>query len=146
MTVGSRENGSSIRARAPQFGAVIGTIILLAGAASAQQGDTAVSHKLVARNAAARANVPPSPTVANAAMGGDTATVRRLVAHGADVNAAQGDGMTALHWAAQRGDLALTDALIRAHANVNAATLIDAYTPLNSGPNGIMTDTRFGSG
>jgi ankyrin repeat protein len=63
-------------------------------------------------------------------MGGDTATVRRLVAHGADVNASQGDGMTALHWAAERGDVALADALIRAHANVNAATVIDAYTPL----------------
>jgi hypothetical protein len=58
MTVAARENGSSIRTCALQFGAVLGATILLAGAASAQQGDTAVSRKLVARNAATRANIP----------------------------------------------------------------------------------------
>ena len=42
--------------------------------------------------------------VADAAMRGDTAQVRALIKQGADVNASQGDGMTALHWAASRGD------------------------------------------
>ena len=40
--------------------------------------------------------------VADAAERGDLATVRALVRDGADVNAAQGDGMSALHWAAVR--------------------------------------------
>ena len=40
--------------------------------------------------------------------------VQALLKQGADVNAAQGDGMTALHWAAERGDAELvTDAALR---------------------------------
>ena len=121
MTVGSRL----------KFGALLGCCAaMLAGTASAQQGDTAVSRRLVAKNTTPKANVPAAAVVANAAMAGDGASVRRLVASGANVNAAQGDGMTALHWAAEHGDAALTDALLRAHASVNATTVIDAYTPL----------------
>ncbi|NNF27800.1 MAG: ankyrin repeat domain-containing protein, partial [Gemmatimonadetes bacterium] len=43
--------------------------------------------------------------VADAAQAGDVESVRRLLSAGEDVNGAQGDGMTALHWAALRGDL-----------------------------------------
>ncbi|MCH7892499.1 MAG: ankyrin repeat domain-containing protein, partial [Gemmatimonadetes bacterium] len=46
------------------------------------------------------ASPAPSP-VADAAMRGEIETVRSLLREGADVNAAQGDGMTALHWAAE---------------------------------------------
>ena len=63
-------------------------------------------------------------------MKGDVAAVRKLIAQRADVNAAQGDGMTALHWAAERGDTALTSLLLKAHANVKAVTRIGNYTPL----------------
>jgi ankyrin repeat protein len=38
--------------------------------------------------------------------------------------------MTALHWAAERGDTALTTSLLKAHANVKAVTRIGNYTPL----------------
>ena len=41
--------------------------------------------------------------VADAAMRGDAAAVRDLLRDGADANASQGDGMSALHWAAQNG-------------------------------------------
>ncbi len=41
-----------------------------------------------------------------------------LLKEGADVNAPQGDGMTALHWAAERGDAELTNMLIYGGANV----------------------------
>ena len=43
---------------------------------------------------------PSGSPVADAAMRGDRDAVRALLKDGADVNAAQGDGMTALHWAA----------------------------------------------
>ena len=51
--------------------------------------------------------------VADAAMRGDVAAVATLLQQGADVNAAQGDGMTALHWAAERGDRELDGAAAR---------------------------------
>ena len=43
--------------------------------------------------------------VADAVMKGDAAAVRRLLQQKADVNAAQVDGATALHWAVYRDDL-----------------------------------------
>jgi ankyrin repeat protein len=68
--------------------------------------------------------------VADAAMNGDKAAVRTLLKSAADVNAAQGDGMTALHWAAMNGDLELANMLVFAGANVRATTRLGTYTPL----------------
>ena len=59
--------------------------------------------------------------VAVAAMRGDTDGVRTLLRGGADVNAAQGDGMTALHWTALNGDLKTMDTLLVAGAATGAA-------------------------
>jgi ankyrin repeat protein len=69
--------------------------------------------------------------VADAAARGDAALVRTLVGRGADVNAPQGDGMTALHWAAERGDADLAALLLKAGANPKAGTRIGSYTPLH---------------
>jgi ankyrin repeat protein len=69
--------------------------------------------------------------IADAAMRGDTAKVRQLLKQGADVNAAQGDGMTALHWAAQRGDLDEAKMLLYAGARLEATTRNGSYTPLH---------------
>ncbi len=69
--------------------------------------------------------------VADAAAQGDLEAVRRLLREGADVNAPQGDGMTALHWAAERGDAELADVLLYAGARVDAGTRIGHYTPLH---------------
>ena len=68
--------------------------------------------------------------VADAAQRGDTDAVRELLQSGGDVNAAHGDGMTALHWAAQRGDVELAQMLLYAGANVQATTRNGAYDPL----------------
>jgi ankyrin repeat protein len=72
-----------------------------------------------------------SAPVAAAAQERDTAAVRTLIKEGADVNAAQGDGMTALHWAALNGDAELASLLLYAGANVGAKTRIGGYTPLH---------------
>src|SRR6187402_1324861 len=71
----------------------------------------------------------PAP-VADAAMAHDRDTVKTLLKNGADVNAAQGDGMTALHWASRNGDAELTQMLLFAGANVKATTRLGGYTPL----------------
>ena len=68
--------------------------------------------------------------VAEAAMQKNVGAVRELLKQGVDVNAAQGDGMTALHWAASHGDVELTKMLLQAGANVRALTRINSYTPL----------------
>lgn len=71
-----------------------------------------------------------SAPVADAAMARDREAVKTLLKNGADVNAAQGDGMTALHWAARNGDTELTQMLLFAGANVKATTRLGGYTAL----------------
>ena len=65
----------------------------------------------------------------DAARNADRDAVRRLVQEKADVNAAEADGTTALHWASYRDDGESASLLIRAGANVNAANDLGA-TPL----------------
>lgn len=55
-----------------------------------------------------------------AVAGGDVAEVRRLLAAGADVNARDRYGQTALMLAAHRGHAGLVDALVEAGADLNA--------------------------
>jgi ankyrin repeat protein len=69
--------------------------------------------------------------VADAARAGDLATVTRLLKEGRDVNAALGDGTTALHHAAMRGDADMVSVLLYAGANVRATTRLGGYTPLH---------------
>ena len=76
------------------------------------------------------ATVPDSP-VADAAMRGDINGVQALLKNGADVNAAQGDGMTALHWAAESGDMEILKMLLYAGANLESVTRLGDYTPLH---------------
>ncbi len=70
-----------------------------------------------------------APAIIEALKAGDLETARTLVAVGADVNAPQGDGATALHWAAHRNHLGAARLLIEAGADVNAANGLGA-TPL----------------
>jgi uncharacterized protein len=69
--------------------------------------------------------------LAVAAMREDLAEVRTLLARGADPNAPQGDGMTALHWAAERGQADIAAALLGANARLSATTRLGDYTPLH---------------
>jgi uncharacterized protein len=71
------------------------------------------------------------PRIPNAAMQGDRDGVSTLLKEKADVNAAQGDGMTALHWAAFHDDLELARMLIKAGADVKTTTRDGNLTPLS---------------
>jgi ankyrin repeat protein len=62
-----------------------------------------------------------SSDIADAAMNRNKDAVRSLLQKKVDVNAAQVDGTTALHWAVRADDLETADLLIRAGANVSAA-------------------------
>ena len=66
-----------------------------------------------------------------AAMKGDQAVVQSLLKQKVDVNVAQGDGNTALHWAVYRDDIEMTRLLIQAGANPNAKTRLGDVTPLH---------------
>ncbi len=67
--------------------------------------------------------------VADAAMRGDKAAIRTLIQQKVDVNIAQPDGATALHWAAYRSDKELAEMLISAGANPKVANR-EGMTPL----------------
>jgi ankyrin repeat protein len=73
----------------------------------------------------------PDAPVADAAMRGDLEAVRALIKQGAEVNAAQGDGMTALHWAAEQGNAEMASLLVFAGAEPNAVTRLGGHTPLH---------------
>lgn len=64
-----------------------------------------------------------------AAGNGDLSSVEDLIVKGANVNAADSDGYTALHYAAHCGDVRVVQALIAAGANVNSRTS-EGVTPL----------------
>jgi ankyrin repeat protein len=69
------------------------------------------------------------PSLIDAVKNVDKPVVRALVQRKVDVNAAEPDGTTALHWASYRDDLETVDLLLRAGAKVNAATDL-GVTPL----------------
>jgi ankyrin repeat protein len=68
--------------------------------------------------------------LSEAAMQGDKSAVRTLLQQKTDVNAAQGDGTTALHWAAYRDDLEMAQLLLKAGAKVDVKTRVGEMTPL----------------
>lgn len=70
-----------------------------------------------------------APNLADYAMNADRQGLRTLLEQKADVNAAQADGMTALHWAVRQDDTETAKLLIHAGANVQAATRL-GLTPL----------------
>ncbi|MGE0439800.1 MAG: ankyrin repeat domain-containing protein [Gemmatimonadales bacterium] len=74
---------------------------------------------------------PVEAPVADAAMRGDEVTLKKLLREGADVNAPQGDGMTALHWAARHDAADQVRMLVAAGARLESLTRNGAYTPLH---------------
>ena len=76
------------------------------------------------------AALPPDPLI-DAVKAGDVAAVRALLRGSANPNVAQGDGLSALHIAAQEGNLDIVKLLLDAKADVAAKTTIGDYTPLH---------------
>ncbi len=66
-----------------------------------------------------------------ATRSGDADAVSKLIAEGADLDVATGDGMTAVHWAAQLGHETILSSLLEAGAKVDSTTRIGSYTPLH---------------
>ncbi|MBV9505656.1 MAG: ankyrin repeat domain-containing protein [Acidobacteriia bacterium] len=85
---------------------------------------------LTAITAAWGLTATPDLRLLQAVKSQDEASARALLEHHADVNAQQGDGTTALHWAAYHDDIAIADALIRAGARVNTPNDLGS-TPLH---------------
>src|SRR5215212_9310447 len=75
------------------------------------------------------------PALIAAAKNADRIAVRALILKKADVNAADADGTTALHWAAYYDDVESVELLIKAGANVNAANDLGATPLWNAGIN-----------
>jgi ankyrin repeat protein len=68
--------------------------------------------------------------LADAAQNSDHDQIRSFLSQKADVNGAQGDGSTALHWAALNDDLETAKLLIQAGADVKIGTRNGGITPL----------------
>lgn len=67
----------------------------------------------------------------DATRAGDVERVAALLSDQPDINEATGDGMSALHLAAQAGHVAIVEALLSAGATVDPTTRIGSYTPLH---------------
>jgi ankyrin repeat protein len=91
------------------------TLLILSAATSLGMPAAAAGQSRVATAAAAEA------TLVEAVKAGNMAKAQALLQRRADVNAADADGSTALHWAIHRDDLDTATLLIRAGANVHAA-------------------------
>jgi ankyrin repeat protein len=68
--------------------------------------------------------------LSEAAMRGDHGAITTLLSQVVDIDGAQGDGSTALHWAAFNDDLETTKLLLAAGANVKVTTREGGITPL----------------
>jgi ankyrin repeat protein len=84
---------------------------------------------LIVVSLAGASHVSAASRLVDAVRNQDTALVQSLLKQRTDVNAAQGDGATALHWAAHWNDQKTAAALLAAGAKVNAAD-DEGVTPL----------------
>jgi uncharacterized protein len=99
---------SCFRAKMRRFAAALLVLLFASGSVSAQS----------------------AASLANAAEKRDQAKIVALLKKGVDVNAAQADGMTALHWAAYHDDVSLARQFLKAGAHAESANRY-GVTPLS---------------
>jgi ankyrin repeat protein len=90
----------------------------------------------------------PDVRLLDAVKRGDRAAVRLLVEERANVNVAEPDGTTPLHWAAQREDVEIAALLLRSGANVRAANRygVTALSPACTTGNGALIELLLEAG
>jgi quinoprotein dehydrogenase-associated probable ABC transporter substrate-binding protein len=88
------------------------------------------ARTLAALKRSLAAGASPDAELQNAIVADDPDRVRYLIAHGADVNARDGEGNTALINAVRFGFDALADALLAQRADPNLADRASGWTPL----------------
>ena len=76
-------------------------------------------------------SLPLEGQLLEASRSGDLNAVQEMIIQGANVNEARGDGITALHAAAERGHRDVTERLLEAGAAVDPETRIGSYKPLH---------------
>ena len=86
---------------------------------------------LIVLTVAPAAGASDAPPLVSAVRDGDVKAVRLLLGQRADANAAEGDGLSALHWAARRGEAEIAKILLDSGATTDAKTRNGAYTPLH---------------
>ena len=94
------------------------------------------------------AAAPPDAALAGAARHADWAAVRTLLDEGADVDAREGDGSTALHWASYWDNREVAALLIRAGIEIDAANDLGVTALWAACENGspAMVETLLGAG
>jgi ankyrin len=88
-----------------------------------------IAAALAALLLAGAAPVSAEPALVDAARAGDTDAAMALIGSGADVDAPEPNGTTALHYAVYRSDVALVERLLDAGANANAINMFGS-TPM----------------
>src|SRR6516225_123452 len=98
--------------------------------------------------AAASTAAAADDTLAGLIQAGNRDAALKMIAAGADVNAAQGDGTTPLHWAAYKIDADLVRALLQRGAkpdvvnNYGSSPLAEAVKTANAGIVKMLLDAR----
>jgi uncharacterized protein len=103
---------------------------------------------LMAAGTFCAAGQAPTASLIDAVKQQDIPATRARIAAHADINAAEADGFTAIHWAAQRNNLELLNLLIAAGANVKASSryhITPLYLACNNG-NAAMVERLLTAG
>jgi len=120
-----------VRFKFERAGWIVAGLLVVAVAVDAegQTAKSAESTKSTAKSPKTGAGPTPDLRMVEAARSQDRALIDAALKQHANVNAAQADGSTALHWAVYWEDLDTTDRLLRAGAKAGAVNEL-GVTPL----------------